>query len=154
MYIIIFNHFAAAKVMGRLLLLISLARSVISCSKKEEIIPTIDVGMPKLLIPLADATMDNGCLDKLDPIQWYFSWGKVQGADLYHLYVKNQNALYPVIDFQLSDIQYTSTTYGYIIQQNAQDWKWKVRCRINGKWSDWSSERTFQVEPMQTDCPG
>jgi len=31
-------------------------------------------------------------------------------------------------------------------------WIWKVRAKINGSWADWSPERTFDVEPLNTDC--
>jgi len=114
----------------------------------------MDEETPLLMIPLSGAIMDNGCLNRTDPIEWYFSWTNVQGAEMYELYVKEQYATGPTIDLQVIETQYTSITYGNIIVQNSQNWIWKVRCLIDGKWSDWSPEQTFQVEPIQTDCPG
>ena len=153
------KHFAAKKVIAHLLLLTAMAMGDISCSKPGAINPAINNPtandkIPKLLIPLSDAGMANGCLNKTVPILWFFSWSAVPGAEMYNLYVKNHYATGAVIDLQLTDIQYTSITYGYTPTQNSQYWVWKVRCLVNGEWSDWSPEQTFYVQPVKTNCPG
>ena len=100
--------------------------------------------------------MDNGCEDRSDGVLWDFDWSMCSGASDYHLYVKHQSSTYPVID--RSDL--TSSSFhkdgpgDYIINSNRFDWRWKVRAKVNGVWGDWSEERHFDVEPLDTDCQG
>jgi hypothetical protein len=39
----------------------------------------------------------------------------------------------------------------YIIEANRYGWIWRVRAYVGGVWTDWSEERSFNVEPP-TDC--
>ena len=153
------KHFVSKRVIAHLMLFTAMAITNISCLSPVAINPvtnnpTTNNDIPKPLIPLSDATMANGCLNKTVPILWFFSWSSVPGAEMYNLYVKNHYLTGAVIDVQLTDSQFTSITYGYTPTQNSQYWVWKVRCRINGEWSDWSPEKIFHVGPLQTNCPG
>jgi hypothetical protein len=110
--------------------------------------------VPELLAPEEGAVMDNGRTDRQDAIVWDFDWTDCEGATQYHLYVKGANALYPVIDDVLTQSSYRMVSQGsYIIESNRFGWVWQVRAQVNGSWGDWSPERTFDVEPLNTDPP-
>ena len=109
--------------------------------------------VPTLLSPATGALLDNGCFDFSNPIVWDFAWSECPGADLYHLHVIGPNATIPVID----NLDLTATTYhsertAWIDDARVHGWRWRVASRQRGVWNDWSAERTFEVEPVQTDC--
>jgi hypothetical protein len=109
--------------------------------------------IPTLISPRSGAVMDNGCSDQSNEIRWYFDWSDVRGATKYHLYVIGPNSKTPAInksDLKTSNYLHKST--GYIVKHNLNNWKWKVRAYVNGSWRGWSSERSFNVEPLNTDC--
>jgi hypothetical protein len=58
-----------------------------------------------------------------------------------------------LINTVLSSSQYNYISYGFIPDSDRYNWKWKVRAQVSGVWSDWSEERSFIVEPVNTDCP-
>lgn len=111
---------------------------------------------PTPIAPANGAALDNGCENRSNGVTWTFSWTEpILGVTRYHLYVIGQNAQNPVID--RSDI--TSTVYtdrspgSYIAEHNRRGWRWRVRALLNNQfWTDWSEERTFDVEPLNTDC--
>jgi hypothetical protein len=109
---------------------------------------------PSLISPVEGQLMDNGCLDRSDSIDWSFDWSDLSGATAYHLYVKHPDAPLPVID----ENNISSSFYNY---QAAQSYIsnlfrlgriWRVRAFVNGSWGEWSIERTFDVEYLDTDC--
>lgn len=110
--------------------------------------------IPELILPEEGAILDNGRTDKKDYIERYFSWAAVSGAAKYHLYVKHVGAEYPAIDKEVYSPSYNHEEYGsYIANKNRFNWKWKVRAYVYGMWCDWSEERSFDVEPVNTDPP-
>jgi hypothetical protein len=42
--------------------------------------------------------------------------------------------------------QFKST--GYVGEPSLRGWRWKVRALVQGIWTDWSEERTFDVAPL------
>ncbi len=117
----------------------------------------IDVA-PQLISPENRAVLDNGRTDQSDVIIWDFDWSDVTNAIYYHIYVMHQGSQYPVIDYIVNRSSYHSERIGYIINQNRYDWTWKVRGCRPGKedsyvYGPWSEERTFVVEPVNTDLP-
>jgi hypothetical protein len=73
---------------------------------------------------------------------------------MYHLYVRNVRAEYPVIDKEVYSPSYNHEEYGsYIANSNRFNWKWKIRAYVYDMWCDWSEERSFDVEPVNTDPP-
>ena len=106
-----------------------------------------------LISPENGAVLDNGCQDFSDLIEWYFDWDDFPSAERYHLFVIGSSAQYPVIDNDNIEVsEYLSSEKAYVIPSNAKDWTWKVRAYVNGEWIGWSEERTFDVEPINTDC--
>jgi len=110
---------------------------------------------PILISPLADEIMDNGRYDTLDVEIWDFDWSDCDGAMQYHLYVKNVKAQNPVINTdKIYESRYQSFKIGsYVADFNRHNWTWKVRAKVDGRWGEWSEERRFEVEPLDTDPP-
>lgn len=98
--------------------------------------------------------MDNGRTDYRDIIVWDFDWSDVEDADQYHIYVIGENAMYPVINCTVRTSSFHHERTGsYIADFNRLNWKWKVRAIGSGICGSWSEERTFDVEPVNTDPP-
>ncbi len=110
------------------------------------------VGIPQLTEPAYNAQMDNGCTSGSDQIKWGFRWRSIQGAARYQLAVY-QNIQTPVVNTYVYNTYYDHVQSGYIPNQNTNGWKWKLRAEVQGVWSDWTQERPFYLEPMNTDCP-
>ena len=137
-------------------------------------------GIPQLLSPAEGEMMDNGCTGHIEDKVWDFDWTDVgsplqvvvtssthgaatcadcftyllpNGAIDYHLFVIGPTALSPVIDRTVAESFYRYAGTGYVIDRYTHGWRWKVRARIDGEWMPWSAERTFDVEPLDTDCP-
>jgi thiol-disulfide isomerase/thioredoxin len=112
-------------------------------------------GIPTLLSPPEGAVLDNGRFDGSDPEIWDFDWSDVPGATAYHLHVIGSKAKFPVIDrSDLPESAFHFEGRGYIAGHNLPGWRWKVRAKLDGQWGAWSAERTFDVEPPDTDPPG
>ena len=109
--------------------------------------------IPELLLPEEAAILDNGCKDMSDPIEWEFNWSACPGAQSYNLFVKGANATIPAIDNPTPNTSYRDESTGYIADQNRVEWRWKVRAMQNDVWGEWTPESTFDVEPLDTDCP-
>jgi hypothetical protein len=108
---------------------------------------------PYLISPEEGEVLDNGCSDFSDEATWHFDWTDCGSPENYHLYVIGQNAVNPAIDRpDLISSSYTVESSGYIADADRFGWRWRVRAKVDGKWSDWSNERTFDVEPLDTDC--
>jgi hypothetical protein len=108
---------------------------------------------PYLISPEEGEVLDNGCSNFSDETTWHFDWSDCGRPDNYHLYVINQNAVNPVINrSDLFSSAYTNESSGWIEDEYRFGWRWKVRAKIDGTWGDWSNERTFNVEPLNTDC--
>lgn len=110
---------------------------------------------PVLLQPQPNAMLDNGCVDRSDPTEWDFDWSDIPGAAEYQLFVMGRVAKYPVIDrLDLHGSEYRHVSpHSYIVERHATGWRWKVRAHMkDGTWTPWSEERSFDVEPVNTDC--
>jgi hypothetical protein len=111
--------------------------------------------IPTLISPLNNALMDNNCQGNTEAIQWNFSWTSVTGATKYQIYVIHTGAANPVIDEIVSTTSYYFGPSGWIPNENLSGWTWRVRAGNDSNvWSNWSTERSFVVEPLNTDCLG
>ena len=97
--------------------------------------------------------MDNNCSDHSDTTDWEFEWSACPGAQSYALFVIGSTAKFPVTDIQTSNTNYAHHSDGYIADMNRLEWRWKVRAMQNDVWGEWTPEGTFEVEPLDTDCP-
>ena len=69
--------------------------------------------------------MDNGRYDRKDVITWDFRWPETEDAAKYQLYVKNRDAINPVIDQVVYENKFTFTGEGsYIVNRNRFNWEW------------------------------
>jgi serine/threonine protein kinase/Flp pilus assembly protein TadD len=101
---------------------------------------------PTLVKPAARATLDNGAHDFSKAVVWEFDWSDVPGATQYHLYVTRGKTL--SFDLKLPSSSYRYEWKGFVADQNRLGWRWKVRALVNGVWTDWSEERSFDVGPI------
>jgi len=109
--------------------------------------------IPTLISPSEGAVLDNGCQDQSDPLEWAFDWDDCIPVTMYHLYVHHVGSEFPLInDSTITVSSYNTGGYGYIANHNLLNWHWRVRAQVNGTWGAWSEERTFEVEPLNTDC--
>jgi len=107
----------------------------------------------QLIAPDNNAVLDNGANICSNLIEWFFDWNDIPSAQKYHLFVKGRTAINPVIDNEnISISEFSSSSYSYIVNRNIEGWTWKVRAMVNGVWTDWSEIRTFDAEPLNTDC--
>jgi uncharacterized protein (TIGR03067 family) len=105
---------------------------------------------PSLLEPRAGAVLPNGTLDRSRTAAWEFKWSSVPGASNYHLHVMGATAKTPLVDrSNLTSSEYRHESRGYVIDRNRLGWRWKVRALVGDVWTEWSEERTFDVQPLE-----
>lgn len=120
---------------------------------KTQIVKVTSPFVPSLVIPAEGTELDNGCSDRSDLLSWNFDWTEFFGVTNYHLVVWHAGSAEPVVnrdDLTLSE--FTHSEYAYVIESNRYDWHWKVRAKSGSVWGPWSEERSFDVEPLNTDC--
>lgn len=118
----------------------------------EPTFPPMEGCVPEIVSPSEGATLDNGCTSRSDPITWEFEWLECPGAQNYDLFVIGSSATIPIIDDRTPNTNYQFQSSGYIVDQNRLGWRWKVRAMQNDVWGEWTPERTFDIEPLDTDC--
>jgi hypothetical protein len=107
-----------------------------------------------MISPKNGAVLNNGRSDGRDSIKWRFDWLDYPGATKYQLYVIHVGAIYPVINITVKSSSYNHVSKGsYIIDSKRFNWIWKVRAGTKNSWLNWSEERRFDVEPVNTDPP-
>jgi hypothetical protein len=107
---------------------------------------------PTLSSPQNSAVLDNNCDDRSDSIEWDFDWSDVAEATKYQIYVIGPNTTIPIIDTEVTSSLYSFTDSGLIPDANRLNYMWRVRAGNADGWSEWSEERYFDVEPLNTDC--
>jgi len=107
--------------------------------------------VPKLQAPKSGAVLPNG--GGKSNASWDFSWSGCPDAARYHLQIKGQDAKIPLYEYAaLHSLTYRyPLRQGYISDANLKDWTWRVRCQVNGQWSEWSEGR-FDVEPLKAEA--
>lgn len=108
---------------------------------------------PDLISPGNNGVLDNGCNGIDEIMSWFFDWSNCPNATSYNLYVKYPGAKNPTLDIIITDSEYLfSQRNAWIAYQLRLGWTWKVRALLNGEWGEWSNDRIFNVEPLNTDC--
>lgn len=115
---------------------------------------------PQLISPENGAILDNGRIDFLDKVIWDFDWLEVTrapfGGFFYELNIigpgKGSGEIYVT-----TESSYHFEKVAHIIEKNRFGWRWRVRARntiwLTTTYGPWSEERTFDVEPLDTDPP-
>ncbi|NLK53510.1 MAG: PKD domain-containing protein [Bacteroidales bacterium] len=120
---------------------------------KSNYVTVSDYCVPEFISPSPGQIMDNGCTNQSDDIIWYFTWSECPGATMYNLYVKHTDAVYPAIDIETNNTDYTRIFPNSDIDNSTRfGWIYRIRAYINGNWRLWSQDREFVVEPMDSDC--
>jgi hypothetical protein len=110
--------------------------------------------VPELRYPHPKATLDNGRKDHRDLRTWEFKWTTCEGVTEHHLWVKHPMSEQPAIDeTEIRGTSYVDSDNEYIFNERLSGWRWRVRAKTDGEWGSWSEERTFDVEPLNTDPP-
>jgi len=112
----------------------------------------VQVCVPSLLTPAEGAKMDNGCANGTNGILWEFDWSDCANPEAYEIYLKQRNAQEPLDRSGLTTSSYTVLENRFVPEESRLGWFWKVRAKVNGTWGNWSPERNFDVEPVNTDC--
>jgi len=117
--------------------------------------PASVASAPRLLAPPAGHTVrqndpSSGCAR--DPFygsgyRIVFDWEDLPGASAYHLLVRHPQAVYPLVDAELSGSRHEYASCGFVVDGNREGWIWRVRAReAGGGWGAWSAERSFRFE--------
>jgi hypothetical protein len=113
----------------------------------------IQVCVPSQVTPDEGAKMDNGCTNRENGILWEFDWSDCAGVEAYEFYLRQRNAQEPSVNQStLTTSSYTVLEERVVPEESRNAWFWKVRAQVNGVWGNWSPERNFEVEPVNTDC--
>ncbi len=110
--------------------------------------------IPGLISPNNNDILDNGCFSyNKDLMLWTFKWLGCGSSTKYRLFVTGPAEITPLIDVEVSSTIYQFVTNTFI-KKNLSGWTWKVCGFLNGEWGGWSEIRTFNIEPVSTDCSG
>lgn len=113
----------------------------------------IQACVPILLTPDEGAKVDNGCTNGANGILWEFDWSDCPDAQLYEFYLRQRSAQEPLFDRpELTNSSFTVLEDRVAPEESRFGWYWKVRAKTNDTWGNWSPERDFDVEPVNTDC--
>ncbi len=109
-----------------------------------------EICTPAPLSPQPGAILDNGCNFTNNSTTWTFSWTACAGATGYQIMV-NQASLGTVID--APNVTGTSYTRSFSTPFTVlSGWTWRVRSYLSTGWGPWSSQMSFTLEPVGTDC--
>lgn len=112
----------------------------------------IEICVPELNTPVHGATLDNGCSDSSDLVLWSFDWEDCENT-LYNIFIMSSVDTIPIIDEWLVNSEYTyMDSSSFIADTNRFGWTWKVRAHADEEDGEWSEEREFSVEAVNTDC--
>jgi hypothetical protein len=93
------------------------------------------VAPPKLLEPKDKAVLSAKVHE--------FTWSAVPNAEKYYLYLAHSSLPdRPAISQELDVPMYPLATQSLAIDKA---WTWKAKVQVNGRWSDWSEIRMFDV---------
>ena len=111
----------------------------------------VQICVPAQLTPAPGESMDNGCSNGQNGISWEFDWDDCPAADLYSIHIDHPSLEQP-IDRDLPVSAFSLLEQRAIPEDSRIGWTWKVRARVNGIWGNYSPDRTFDVERLNTDC--
>jgi hypothetical protein len=99
--------------------------------------------VPALLSPASGVVLPQ------KTVPWSFDWS--DSSDAESGIMQYQLQVYRVVSSPFIDVNTLSSDYSQVVEvayPYISGWKWRVRAQNNvGLWSDWSAERTFDVEP-------
>ena len=111
----------------------------------------VQICIPPQLTPEEAAEMDNGCTSQDNGISWEFDWEDCPEAEAYSIHLDHPSLETP-FDRDLTESSFSLLEDRVIPEESRIGWTWKVRARVNGLWGNYSPDRTFDVERVNTDC--
>ena len=111
----------------------------------------VQVCIPDQVLPEDAAVMDNGCTNQDNGILWEFDWDDCPGADMYSIHLSHSSLEAP-FDRDLTISQFSLLEDRVLPDEARIGWTWRVRARVNGVWGNYTADRTFDVERLNTDC--
>jgi hypothetical protein len=111
----------------------------------------VQVCIPDQVLPEEAAVMDNGCTNQDNGILWDFDWDDCPGADMYSIHLSHPSLETP-FDRDLTISQFSLLEDRVLPDEARIGWTWRVRARVNGVWGNYTADRTFDVERLNTDC--
>jgi hypothetical protein len=109
---------------------------------------------PLLLEPAAGATLPNGAKSAGVPAEWIFRWMAVPHAQGYEVSVDSPAPEKLKIDSNVVGTSLRMLAHGVAATENCRGWRWKVRAKLDDRWSEWSSERPFNLESPHDEVAG
>jgi hypothetical protein len=111
----------------------------------------VQVCIPNQLLPEDNAVMDNGCTSQDNGILWDFDWDDCPGADMYSFHLSHPSLETP-FDRDLPVSSFSLLEDRVLPEETRIGWTWRVRARVNGIWGNYTADRTFDAERVNTDC--
>jgi hypothetical protein len=111
----------------------------------------VQICVPVQLTPEEAAEMDNGCTNQDNGISWEFDWEDCADAEAYAIQL-NHSSLDTPLDRELTESQFSLLEDRVVPEESRLGWTWKVRAMVNGVWGNYTPDRTFDVERVNTDC--
>ena len=112
----------------------------------------VQVCVPRLLTPADGDIMDNGCTNGSNGISWEFDWEDCAGAESYEISLRHPSFEVPFATPDLTVSSFTVLEDRFFGEPSRFGWFWMVRAKVGGGLGDWSPERKFDLEPVNTDC--
>ena len=113
----------------------------------------IQVCVPRLLSPEDGAELDNGCTNGSNGTFWEFDWSDCPDVEFYEISVELRGVQEPFVQPDLTESEFALLENRVIFEEARFGWTWRVRAQVDGVWGNWSPERGFSVEPINSDCP-
>lgn len=111
----------------------------------------VRVCIPAQVSPADAAVMDNGCSNGQNGVAWDFDWDDCPNAEMYSIHIDHPTLEAP-IDRDLTVSAFSTLTDSVVPEESRIGWTWKVRAMVNGVWGNYSPDRKFDVERVNTDC--
>jgi hypothetical protein len=111
----------------------------------------VQICIPVPLLPEDTAEMDNGCTNGDNGILWDFDWEDCPDAEAYFIQLQHSTLDTP-LERELTESQFSLLEDRVVPEESRLGWTWKVRAKVNGIWGNYSPDRTFDVERVNTDC--
>lgn len=111
----------------------------------------VQVCVPNQVLPEDGSEMDNGCTNQDNGISWEFDWDDCPGAEMYSIHIDHSSLETP-FDRDLPVSAFSLLEDRVLPEEQRIGWTWKVRAMVNGIWGNYTPDRTFDVERLNTDC--
>ncbi len=117
-------------------------------------VPESELCTPVQTSPQPNEEMDNGCRNENNRLRWRFRWTACDSAEEYQIKVRHDDLglIHNATTTNLSST-YTHPDGEYFENQShLSGWEWQVRAKTLGTWGQWTGNRSFNLEEVDSDC--